>query len=988
MVHPTTVALLVLVFLIDGLSTAVVCVTATGNHGHGAQELNPVNWGPLGDFSAEAGDIMIAFVVRVLVVVFASAVAIRRMRELPLPSADDPATLPETSNAALTEAAARHEAVMTRARERVVARKKYDATHRVVIGLVFVGLTACNILVATKTLRMTFTWSPWQEIFLGMLVFWINMELLLITTTMRKLTAQMANDVFNKDVHRHPLSLRVDVGWTKCDLCSQRARQEAFHCHLCDFDLCVDCFRKSNRDHAENAATRTDKGLVDVQPVSKVRHIKQLLKIMRSFLHIVVLALVCLVASQLMKLFLPHFQGRVIDAVVRREHVEFITAVKFYGGLSLSLSVLGAVRNFCSSMTMRYANREIRSQLFIALLGRDVAFFDGNSSGALLSRITNDARAMVSPLTTLLNQVLQNIILLIGAATMCLIVCWKLALLSLTVVGPIIVVMDVYATFSKQLNRRIWDSLATANDCAGQAFGNIRTVKSFSTEREETERYASNLNEMIRRGVMDAFGSAGMYIISEGLELGSMTLILGFGGMMAINHPDELSIGDLVTFQLYANMMSNAYFGLNNTFNQFTQSAGAAERILQMLDVPGSINPDEGRALESGFDGRVQFDSIVFKYQMRPKQMVLRGLSLDCPANAVTAIVGPSGSGKTTLLHLLLRHYDPVEGAVRIDGQDLRDYSLRSVHDHLAVVSQDTQLFDKSILENITYGLPAWRKQQIIDRYRQSVAAAAPSQRQADDTSIRMDGGHSINGPADSRDDEDNDTVETARLLARQHSDREAAAAAAHRDTSVTAAAGKKKPKTKEELEKELENAALFAAAVEAAKNANADGFIRDLEEGYLTRVGERGLRLSGGQKQRIAIARAFLRQPRLLLLDEATSALDAQSEAQVQAALDRLMAEQHNQRCTVIVVAHRLSTVINANKIAVVKDGLIQEEGTHAELMQSEAGLYRAFVAQGLQHQNRVAEAAAVTAVGGPSTPVAAMSTTATAQSTAAGAA
>ena len=555
--------------------------------------------------------------------------------------------------------------------------------------------------------------------------------------------------------------------------------------------------------------------------------------------------------------------------------------------------------------------------------------------------MTNDARAMVAPLTTLLTQVLQNIILLAGAAIMCFTVSWKLALLSLTVVGPIVVVMDTFARFSKQLNRRIWDSLASANDSANQAFTNIRTVKAFSTELAEQEKYDSSLYEMIGRAIVNAVANSVTYIISEGLELGTMTLILGFGGMMAINHPDQLSVGDLVTFQLYANMMSTAYFALNNVLNQFTQSAGAAERILQMLDTPATIDAGEGKSLAKDFAGDVHFEGVVFKYQMRPKQIVLKGLSLHCPANQVTAIVGPSGSGKSTLLHLLLRFYDPVEGCIRVDGVDLRDYALRSVHGRMAVVAQDTQLFDTTILDNILYGLPDERKAELLVQFGAGAADVSAS--------TTLAAGHAVNVSEANADDDGEDA----------HSSRGEDAPLVQPVPSHERGSAKAADTAEDETAKRAERLALFRAASDAAVRANAAGFIDELEEGYYTKVGERGLRLSGGQKQRIAIARAFLRRPRLLLLDEATSALDAQSEAQVQAALDALVADRHSHRCTVLIVAHRLSTVMNADKIAVVEGGLVREEGRHAELMESEAGLYRAFVAQTRQSSSKSEDAA-----------------------------
>ena len=235
---------------------------------------------------------------------------------------------------------------------------------------------------------------------------------------------------------------------------------------------------------------------------------------------------------------------------------------------------------------------------------------------------------------------------------------------------------------------------------------------------------------------------------------------------------------------------------------------------------------------------------------MRPNARVLDALSFGVDEGTVCALVGKSGGGKSTVIHLLLRYYDPVSGCVRLGGVDLKEINLKSVHMRIGVVSQDTQLFNGTIRDNITYGAP---------------------------------------------------------------------------------------PFSEEHLES-------------AAKAAKAHEFIASFEEGYNTRIGERGLRLSGGQRQRIAIARCLLRQPRLLLLDEATSSLDTGSEVQVQRALDALI---WTGKHTVILVAHRLSTVVNANQICVIGDGQLAERGTHNELLECR-GAYASLVESQLQGERK----------------------------------
>jgi ABC-type multidrug transport system fused ATPase/permease subunit len=312
--------------------------------------------------------------------------------------------------------------------------------------------------------------------------------------------------------------------------------------------------------------------------------------------------------------------------------------------------------------------------------------------------------------------------------------------------------------------------------------------------------------------------------------------------------------------------------------NSFTRAGGAAQRVLSLLDAVPDIDADGGEVHTPL--GHVALDNVFFQYQMRPKNKVLKGVSLEIKRGEVCALVGRSGGGKSTIVHLLMRFYDPsidvdactcpvdekdrcsgryrrCTGRVLIDGKDLRELDLRHVHDGCGLVSQETQLFDGTVRENICYGL-----------------------------TDRLDRG----------------------LIT---------------DADI----------------------------VTAATDANAHGFISDFEDGYETKVGEKGVRLSGGQKQRIALARVFLRQPTLLFLDEATSALDAESEGEVQDALDRLIARGNS---TVLLIAHRLSTVINADKIAVIDDGQIAELGTHTELI-ARGGIYAALVAKQMARQDNV---------------------------------
>lgn len=320
----------------------------------------------------------------------------------------------------------------------------------------------------------------------------------------------------------------------------------------------------------------------------------------------------------------------------------------------------------------------------------------------------------------------------------------------------------------------------------------------------------------------------------------------------------DMTIGKLLTFQLYWNMINNSFLSLGNVFNELIRSSSAAERVFQVMDSTPDMDPDEGERVER-ITGHIVCENVRFVYRTRPTKEVLCGINLELVPQKVTALVGKSGGGKSTLVHLLLRYYDPSPGGrVLVDGKDLRSLCARDVRKHIGFVSQDTQLFAKSIRENLTYGLD----EAVTD-----------------------------------------DDIRAATTL------------------------------------------------------ANAHEFIMEMDEGYETRCGEKGVLFSGGQKQRLALARCFLRKPTVLLLDEATSALDAENESLVQAGIDKLL---ETCQSTVCLIAHRLSTVMQAYQIAVIHKGVIAEIGSHQVLV-DQKGIYAQLVSKQLARDENIIKENAV---------------------------
>jgi len=350
---------------------------------------------------------------------------------------------------------------------------------------------------------------------------------------------------------------------------------------------------------------------------------------------------------------------------------------------------------------------------------------------------------------------------------------------------------------------------------------------------------------------------------------------------MVVKESGELSSANLTAFLLYTITLAANLAGLAGLFSTLMQAVGASERMFSLIDriptidlkekeskiIPkwkrrssaGSISDNNNNTAQADQEPMIEFREVCFNYPSRADSLVLNKISFVCFPGTITALVGSSGSGKSTIISLLERFYDPVDGTVLIANVSLKEIDQRWLHENVALVSQEPQLFGCSIRENITYGVNSL-----------------------------------------------SETIVNSRKI------------------------------TQEDIEK-------------AAREANAHEFISSFPEGYDTLVGERGVQLSGGQKQRVAIARALLVSPQILLLDEATSALDAESEHLVQQALERLMKNR-----TVVCIAHRLSTVRNADNIIVINKGTIAESGTHENLLtNSKTGLYKALIKRQLEGSN-----------------------------------
>ena len=499
------------------------------------------------------------------------------------------------------------------------------------------------------------------------------------------------------------------------------------------------------------------------------------------------------------------------------------------GGAILGIfAVRGTATYFHTVIMNRIGQRivtDVQQTMHRHLLAADLAFFHANASGILISRLTNDVGVLRQAVGECMTSTFKGSLTLIFLIAVMFYQDWKLSLAAFIVFPLSALFVVKIGKHMRRYSMKTQEQTGMFASLLSQIFQGMRHVKSYGMEELEHER-VRGVTEAVYNLAVKAYHASAlsnpMAEILSGLAIASVIL---YGNWQV--EQGLTTTGALFSF-ITAFVL--AYDPMKRTAKvnaQLQAGLAAAERVFQLLDTkPTIVDKPDARTL-AVHDFSVNLEDVVFRYN--DGTTALDHLNIRVPHGKTVAIVGPSGAGKSTIINLIPRFYDVVGGRITVGGVDVRDVTLSSLRQNLALVSQETALFDDSVRANIAYG---------------------------------------------------------------------------------------KQGATTEEIEA-------------AARDAFADSFIRALPNGYDTLVGEHGVKLSGGQRQRIAIARAMLRNAPLLLLDEATSALDNESERAVQDALKRLQ-----QGRTTIVVAHRLSTIVDADNIIVLDHGQVAEQGTHAELL------------------------------------------------------
>ncbi|PIE03611.1 MAG: ABC transporter permease [Acidobacteria bacterium] len=427
-----------------------------------------------------------------------------------------------------------------------------------------------------------------------------------------------------------------------------------------------------------------------------------------------------LVIGSLTTLVYPQAIRLVIDQALENQDIQKINQTAFW--LLLIFAVQGvavSLRYFIYTYTGEKIVNNLRSRLYQAIVNREIAFFDTNLTGELLSRITTDTTVIQNTVTVNISMVLRNIIMAVGGTVLLLIHSVQLSLLILVLVPPVALGTVYFGKRIRRTARKSQDALAKANQIAEETISSIRTVRSFSAEPHEEKRYSKAL----RKALLEARKRMGHIAVFQGITtfagFAIIALILWYGGRLVFT--GQMTIGALTSFILYTVIVAFSLATLGSLWTDFMRAGGAAERVFEILD--SSQTDDSGKLKQKTCKGNIQFKHVGFTYPSRDDLHVLNDVSFEIHTGESIALVGPSGSGKSTVSRLLLGFYKPDQGEILLDNTELSSYNMSWLRKkHIGLVDQEPVLFSTTIMNNIRYGNPKASESEVLRAAREANA--------------------------------------------------------------------------------------------------------------------------------------------------------------------------------------------------------------------------------------------------------------------------
>jgi len=470
--------------------------------------------------------------------------------------------------------------------------------------------------------------------------------------------------------------------------------------------------------------------------------------------------------------------------------------------------------------------RDIRNDLYRKYQTMSLAYFHGQKTGELISRITNDIMLVRGAIGEGFSTLLKSVLNFIFFLSLAFLASWRMALISLIVLPPAVAAIGILSRKLRSRSIISQQKMAAVTSILQETVSGIRVVKAFNMENFELAKFKKIAQDYYK--TMVRLGRIGYLSVplTEILGVSVGALILWYGGQQILSG-GNLTTSTFILFLVATFSTMDPVKKISQVNVEIQQGLAAGKRLFEILDMPQEICDKRDPIEINSLNDSIKYQNVSFMYYTG--DFSLSNINIELKKGEILALAGPSGGGKSTLVDLLPRFYDVASGKITIDDKDIRDISTNSLRSLMGIVTQEIILFNDTVANNIAYG----EKGASLERIKQ------------------------------------------------------------------------------------------------AAKAAFADGFIEALPEGYETIIGDRGVKLSGGQRQRLSIARALFKDPPILIFDEATSSLDTESEQLIQKAIDNLLSGR-----TVIVVAHRLSTIRNADQILVIDKGRIVEEGSHTDLI------------------------------------------------------
>jgi len=574
----------------------------------------------------------------------------------------------------------------------------------------------------------------------------------------------------------------------------------------------------------------------DVCPacVRKSKVVRRLLGYARPYIGRCVLVFLLMVTAVTTGLVPPYLTRYLVDHVLKEPQAFgklglMVLALTGSHVLGLALSIWrGRVAGWLGNRLVR----DLRAEVYRALNRLSMSYFDKKQVGAVMARVIRDTGMLADFLIdgALWFMVCALEIIGIGVVLFCM--DWKLALLILIPAPVISLVTYVFWRRIRSTFHKVWHQWSAMNAALNDTFSGIRVVKAFAQEQREVSRLDVRNDKLFAVGARSEQILATFFPLLYSVGGAGFLLVWYFGGHGVQN--GGITLGTLMAFLGYLGMFYGPLQSLSRMGDWLSRCLTSGERIFEVIDTEPEAYDDPEAVEMPEMKGRVEIKDVRFSYD--PGKKALDGISIDVAPGEMIGLVGHSGAGKSTLINLICRFYDVDEGAILIDGVDVRKIRLHDLRRQIGIVMQEPFLFPGTIAENIAYGKPEATLDEIMA----------------------------------------------------------------------------------------------------ASRTANAHDFIMKSPYGYDTEVGERGKLMSGGERQRISIARAILHDPKILILDEATSSVDLETEKNIQEALARLTSSR-----TTFAIAHRLSTLRNANRLLVLEKGKVAELGSHDELVKKRDGVY-----------------------------------------------